>query len=92
MKQTTPSFFILCLAVLIASCTSSNLPPVNADREGIAIKGYDAVAYFTEGRPVPGDRGFSHEWNGARWLFASKENRDLFMKDPGAYAPQYGGY
>lgn len=92
MKNISLAFLILCLTAVAASCTSTKLPPVNVDKEGIAIKGYDPVAYFTEGRPVPGEAEYSHEWNGARWLFASKENRELFIQDPAAYAPQYGGY
>jgi YHS domain-containing protein len=57
-----------------------------------AIRGYDPVAYHTENRPVPGNRAFAHDWQGATWLFASAGNRDLFAKDPERYAPQYGGY
>lgn len=57
-----------------------------------AIGGYDAVAYFTEGRPVEGLDRFSLEYKGAEWKFASQENLDLFQANPEAYAPQYGGY
>ncbi|MEM7487697.1 MAG: YHS domain-containing (seleno)protein [Pseudomonadota bacterium] len=60
--------------------------------DGIAIRGTDPVAYFTEGAPVPGRADFAHDWRGATWHFASAENRDLFVADPEAYAPQYGGY
>ncbi|MGR3503833.1 YHS domain-containing (seleno)protein [Pseudaestuariivita sp.] len=60
--------------------------------DGIAIRGTDAVAYFTEGRPVAGDAAYSHDWSGSTWHFASAENRDAFAADPTAYAPQYGGY
>ncbi|MEM7643620.1 MAG: YHS domain-containing (seleno)protein [Pseudomonadota bacterium] len=60
--------------------------------DGIAIRGTDPVAYFTEGRPVAGSADFAHDWNGATWHFASAENRDLFAADPEAYAPAYGGY
>src|SRR3954470_18612144 len=59
---------------------------------GIAIMGYDPVAYFTEGRPVKGTEEFSYRWLGTPWYFASEEHRDLFIKDPARYAPQYGGY
>ncbi|OED36670.1 hypothetical protein AB833_26315 [Chromatiales bacterium (ex Bugula neritina AB1)] len=59
---------------------------------GIAVRGYDPVAYFTAGKPTKGKEKFETEWNGARWLFASKENRDLFIANPEKYAPQYGGY
>lgn len=59
---------------------------------GKAIKGYDPVAYFTEGKPVKGDKQFTHTWNDARWLFSSEQNRDRFALNPEQYAPQYGGY
>jgi len=59
---------------------------------GAAIGGYDAVAYFTDQKPVKGSPEFAEEWNGARWLFASAEHRDLFRAAPEQYAPQFGGY
>jgi len=65
---------------------------VYTSRRGGAIRGTDPVAYFTEGKPVPGSREFTAEWQGAEWRFASAGNRDLFLADPEAYAPQYGGY
>jgi len=66
--------------------------PVNTSWFGVAIKGYDTVAYHTENRAVKGKSEFSYEWNDAKWHFASAENRDLFAADPDRYAPQYGGY
>ena len=62
------------------------------DPSGIAIRGYDTVAYFTEGRPLEGSERFESEWQGATWRFASQEHLDLFEADPTSYAPQYGGY
>ncbi len=59
---------------------------------GVAIRGYDPVAYFTESRPVQGNAQFTHSWNGATWRFASAANRDAFAADPQRYAPQYGGF
>jgi YHS domain-containing protein len=58
----------------------------------VAIGGYDAVAYFTEGKPVEGSSDFEYEWMGATWRFASAADRDQFAADPEKYAPQYGGY
>ena len=60
--------------------------------DGVAIRGTDPVAYFTEGRPVAGDPAHAHEWRGAVWHFASAGNRDRFAADPERYAPQYGGF
>lgn len=59
---------------------------------GVAIKGYDTVAYHTEGKALKGSSKISHKWNDAKWYFVSEANRDLFVKDPERYAPQYGGY
>ncbi len=58
----------------------------------VAIKGYDAVAYFTLGKPMPGSPDIAYEWDGARWQFADADHRTLFERNPEAYAPQYGGY
>lgn len=73
---------------LVGSALAGTVNEVN----GIAIKGFDPVAYFTEGRPVAGspDHAASHE--GATFLFASAANRDRFLADPGRYAPRYGGF
>ncbi len=59
---------------------------------GAAIRGYDPVAFFTEGKPVEGSRQFTHQWKGATWRFASAQNRDAFAVAPDKFAPQYGGY
>jgi len=59
---------------------------------GVAINGYDTVAYFTDGKPVKGSEAFTTDWNGAQWRFASKAHLDLFKATPEKYAPQYGGY
>lgn len=60
--------------------------------DGLAIHGYDPVAYFTEGKPVEGKAEFTHSYEGTEWRFASAANRDAFAADPARYAPQYGGY
>ena len=65
---------------------------VNVTPDGIAIGGWDTVAYFTDNRAVAGSSEFSHEWQEATWLFSSAEHRDLFAADPEAYAPQFGGW
>jgi YHS domain-containing protein len=59
---------------------------------GVAIGGYDPVAYFLESMPVEGNKSFSYEWEGATWRFSSQENLELFRANPQKYAPQYGGF
>ncbi len=89
------NMFIRLAATLCALCATAALraeKPVNSTFTGVAIKGYDPVAYFTVGKPTKGDSDFSYDWNGAAWHFASAANRELFKIDPAGYAPQYGGY
>ena len=59
---------------------------------GLALRGYDPVAYFNEGEPQRGSADFVAEWGGAEWRFVSAANRDAFLAAPGEYAPQYGGF
>lgn len=85
----------LLLGLTLAAPLAAQGPPatpVNVDAQGLALHGYDAVAYFTEGRAVAGTAQFEHAWSGARWRFASAANRDRFAKAPEQYAPQFGGY
>lgn len=65
---------------------------VNIDAAGIAIRGYDPVAYFTVGKPAPGDKQFIATYGGAEYLFVSAANRDAFLAEPAKFAPAYGGF
>ena len=77
---------------LFNSGRADGVEPVNRDAARLALRGYDAVAYFREGEATEGRAEFAHEWNGARWLFKSAENRDAFARAPEEFAPQFGGY
>lgn len=59
---------------------------------GLALRGYDPVAYFTEGKAAEGRKEFTYEYAGAKWRFISTKHRDLFTANPEKYTPQYGGY
>ncbi len=65
---------------------------INKDSNGVAIKGYDVVAYFSEGKAVEGKAEFEHKWKNATWRFSNAENRDMFAANPEKYSPQFGGY
>lgn len=65
--------------------------PVNHSK-GVAVKGYDVLAYFEDSRAVKGSPQFRYEWMGAEWQFVSRDRRDRFASAPEKYAPQYGGY
>ena len=58
----------------------------------MALKGYDTVAYFKDGKAVKGVEPFTFQWHNMTWYFQSKENRELFAAGPEKYAPQYDGY
>jgi YHS domain-containing protein len=64
----------------------------NADANDLAIKGYDTVAYFTQGKPTKGTEQYSATYKNAIYQFSSAENRDLFRANPAKYAPQFGGF
>jgi len=59
---------------------------------GLAIGGYDPVAYFTDGRPVAGSADFELRYGGAIWRFRNGGNRDAFAAQPDIYMPKFGGY
>ncbi len=83
----------LLFLVFTAFPAAAEKAPINQSfLAGVAISGADPVAYFTDGRALEGSSDFTHEWNGAKWRFASAENRDQFARNPEKYAPQFGGY
>lgn len=88
----------LLLAALALPVLGTILRPALAEEpdiyapNGVAISGYDAVAYFVENRAVPGDADHALRWRGAVWYFVSARNMEAFEMNPVAYAPQYGGY
>jgi len=59
---------------------------------GLAIGGYDPVAFFTDGKPMPGRADFELRYSGVVWRFANIGNRAAFAARPDIYMPQYGGY
>lgn len=64
----------------------------NGSDKNIAISGLDTVAFFTQKKAVQGNEAISYEWKGAKWIFASNDDRALFVANPEKYAPQWGGY
>ena len=82
------TFAVLALAAGLTHATVSTA----TDANDVILAGHDAVAYFTESKPVLGSAEFTAQHNGAVYRFASAANRDLFRADPAKYAPAYGGY
>jgi len=58
----------------------------------VALKGYDPVSYFTDGKPEQGSKEFTFAYDDATYWFKSADHRDKFAADPAHYAPQFDGY
>ena len=89
------SFVVALAAVALLRITpaAEAAPPVYTGIvKGVAVGGYDPVAFFTDGKPVKGNKDLTTGYDGATWRFASAANRDAFKAAPTKYAPQYGGY
>ena len=83
---------LLVVALLALPVFAQTQTLLNLDKSGVAIQGYDPVAFFTDGKPVKGDQKFLAKHEGAIYFFASKEHKDLFKADPAKYTPVFGGY
>lgn len=84
---------ILPLLLLLFSVSLWGAPPINKSFfRGVAIEGYDCVAYFHQEKALKGKSEFKVEAHGAVWHFSSEGNRDRFQADPGRYTPSYGGH
>jgi len=88
MKSLFSAFLLLTALSTLASAKELQ----NLDRNGIAIQGYDPVAFFTDNRPVKGNAQFQSEYRGAKYYFVSSEHKAAFDKEPAKYEPQFGGY
>ena len=85
-------FFLLALASAAAPAMAREKAIVTNVLTGVAISGYDPVAYFTEDAAILGSPAFALEWNEAVWYFSSAANRDVFIDSPETYAPLFGGH
>lgn len=88
MKSIT-SILLLGVALFTLIGAQAQTDPI--DKNGLAIGGYDVVAYFS-GTAKKGSKTYMAKHNGATYHFATKANRDAFTKSPSKYLPQFGGY
>lgn len=79
-------------ALLAASARAEGLPRNVNHKAGVALDGYDTVAWFTEGRPRRGNPAFQAEHAGVAWHFASAAHLARFERDPAAHMPRFGGF
>jgi YHS domain-containing protein len=87
-------FLIVLMAVLSASTfaqTSKSAKLINTEN-GVAIQGYDPVAYFESNKAIKGNEKITATFQDATYYFSSKKNKVSFLKNPNHFIPQYGGY
>lgn len=85
--------FLLALALFaVTANTPAWSDEVNVDGDGLAIQGYDPVAYFNQDMAIAGSSEFTASHEGATYRFISAQNLEAFIREPGKYVPAYGGY
>lgn len=80
------------ILVMAPAAMADTDPVYTGTFSNVAVEGYDAVAYFTQGEPTKGSKKFKTSYNGAEFRFVSAGNLALFKAEPAKYAPQFGGY
>jgi YHS domain-containing protein len=82
---------VLCLVGLLSATSIARAQSAQPASLRLVLKGYDPVAYFTDGKPIPGKPEYETVYDDARYRFASAQHLELFKSDPDRYAPQYAG-
>jgi YHS domain-containing protein len=82
----------LAVAVLALPVFADDKTLVNTDKTGVALQGYDPVAFCTDGKPIKGTADFQSTDHDVVYRFATAEHKALFDANPGKYEPAFGGY
>jgi YHS domain-containing protein len=90
LVTTTPVGLLLTIPTMAGVPGSHS--QINADANGVALRGYDPVAYFEGGKPSHGIAAIFVSYGGARYLFTTAAHRNAFLKDPKKYVPEFGGF
>jgi YHS domain-containing protein len=85
------SILFALVAALAAGCASNRVISDGPHRN-LMLKGYDPVAYFTDGKPIPGKVDIAAQHDGLDYRFVSEEHKRMFLADPEHYVPKYGGF
>ncbi len=81
---------VLAVAFCCGNAAAQNMSPIAGQR--VALKGYDPISYFTDGKPEKGSSEFTFAFDDTTYWFKSAEHRDKFASDPERYAPQFDGF
>ena len=85
-------FFHLIAIAALSLVSAAALAGDYFETDGVALRGYDPVAYFVSSEPQKGQAQYSYEYKGSKFYFASEANKRAFIATPDKYAPQFGGY
>jgi len=80
----------VAVAFCCGNAAAQNMSPIVGQR--VALKGYDPISYFTDGKPEKGSSEFTFAFDDTTYWFKSAEHRDKFASDPERYAPQFDGF
>jgi YHS domain-containing protein len=86
---------ILAVLIVVAAAAGAQVmdgTEFNTNEDGLALEGYDPVAYFTLGEATEGTPEIEAQYNGVKFRFADESHRRLFEADPEKYLPAYGAY
>ena len=84
--------FVLLAGALLAGGCASNRVIADGPHRNLMLKGYDPVAYFTLGKPVPGKVEIAVRHDGLDYRFTTEEHRKMFLANPERFVPKYGGF
>ena len=91
MKKLTTLFLLLITTIVFSQNPGKRISTFNLDKK-VAIQGYDPVGYFKQNKAVKGKKDIASTHEGVIYYFSSIENKNLFIKNPAKYEPQYGGW
>lgn len=91
MKKTLVLFLVVLTTSVFGQSAAKRVAEFNLDKK-VAIQGYDPVAYFTQKKAVKGKTTIATIYEGVTYNFSSQANKDVFLKTPTNYEPQFGGW
>lgn len=91
MKKSILTFVLVLASMTIFSQTANRIKEFNLANK-VALQGYDPVSYFKQNKAIKGKKEFSTTYEGVTYNFASQADKDLFLKSPASYEPEYGGW
>jgi YHS domain-containing protein len=86
------SILLITFSLSLIGFSQTNSEHLNLNSSNVAISGYDVTSYFTHNKAIEGSKKYSANFKNTIYYFVSAENKELFLKEPEKYLPQYGGW